>query len=735
MSEQDLKLAYVASWYRVRLSIPHQACIASETVPQDFFDRAKAKLDEVRGQGVIDDYQIFDARAQECWRRFRLQKEPSCRHLILTLAQGYPKLRGFHLQNTLCDDALLLSIEADPEYLNSLRLPWIQRTVENFRRDHAIVGQAHPTQIKAAWLRALHGGGVVENVTIGPAPEMNSAKPFSILANKQRKEISLILYDVKAAKGENNLASLVGKVEESAATIADELQLDFHILKPDILEYLGNALEGPESLGIALPSVNLVALGDITIDPRFQGTASFAYPGKGLLRIATSNDRMLATIEDAGQLRDQLQDFKADAAWLARELDRHRIHPKASEKFLSNILALIESRATLNGVMIAEGLTPSPASDPYLDLGACDHEGTSEERLPFVRKGELIARHAYRKAGALGFDVFGNEIQAPDPEPLEVEVDDGVVARGSSYYAQHDGTPSWDGQKLSLNRVMVIEGDVNFRTGNILCEGPIEVRGSIDSNVIVQTSEDLVVEGMIRGALVRVKGNLSVGAGINTGDKGLIICGKEIECDFIENSRIHCRGSVLANKAIVNSEIVAGSNINVLNSLDGTIAGGSLSCKGVVQTGNLGFKNGKVTKMNIGVDWYVELALHIRSKRLKNIRATSDKDRMELREVLARTKRKRTAKMVELKEYYQSRLIRARAIIDKLEQQLQSITARLHYNPDSMILVRGKLEANVEIKIGGAKLPLRSQASDIAILARKRNGSKIAPYAVGKKRL
>src|SRR5205085_1823884 len=131
------------------------------------------------------------------------------------------------------------------------------------------------------------------------------------------------------------------------------------------------------------------------------------------------------------------------------------------------------------------------------------------------------------------------------------------------FYALVDGIPLIDRDAISLSKVLVHEGDVNLRTGNIRFDGPVEIKGSVDSGAIVETTGDLVVHGSIRGGQVRSQGSITAKSGITTGASGIVSARNDIVADFIENSIIVAGGTLTVTKAILNCTVYAGSAIKI----------------------------------------------------------------------------------------------------------------------------------------------------------------------------
>src|SRR5690606_14893723 len=115
--------------------------------------------------------------------------------------------------------------------------------------------------------------------------------------------------------------------------------------------------------------------------------------------------------------------------------------------------------------------------------------------------------------------------------------------------------------------------------------------------------------------------------------------------------------------------IVCGSRISI-TAKDGLVAGGHVSCKDILRTHNLGYRNGAVTVLDVGVDWRVQNAIRIREKRFERVKQTAINDRAALRELVQKSRAQMTNRHKEMKDRLQMRLQKSRGLIERLEEHL-----------------------------------------------------------------
>ncbi len=736
---EELKLSYISNMFRVRLTIPHKVCRESPEVPSDILERARAKLQQVQREGAIEIFTLYESTLRKTWENYRAHPSPPSPDITLTVGEGCPKLKGFEIKAANDSRSIaLLSIQNDASYLRLLRLEWIVLYVNHFLSEIHIHEEANPAHVHRAWLKAINGV-IVRDLAIGPKPQLlpdENVKPFSIYTHASG-EITLIVRNVNLTLAGREPTFLTQALLDASQKINLRADEHFQLLERETLTAIQSAMEGPESIGVRLP---LVLLGGLALKRNLE-FATPQYPGVGRLNLHISTDKLIATVEGFDSQIYADSNFVPNEEWLKRELRRYALAPEACKPFFENLLTALLAQESLEGCTVAEGVEAMGGSGPYLEILFGHKEEDSSEaeivdmrsmqQIEFVKKGQPIAKISYDNPPLPGYDVFGHAIYR-ESESLAIQLGDGVIEKEpGSFYADSDGIPIVDEHKISLNKVMVHHGDVNLSSGNIVFDGPVEIFGSIDSGSMVETSGDLKVHGTIRGAIVRAKGDIEVEGGIVTGKSGRVTTQKNLKAEFIENSFIECGGSVLAHKVIINSDVIAGGDVEVTDNYSGLLAGGSISCRKNIRSANIGFKNGAVTKLNVGVDWKLELATLVFKKRLDRIKDVMSSDRQIVRELTSRTPSQLTEKQLRRREHFQRRLVKERRIMEYLQDKVRTLESQRTYNYESKILISNKVCTNVEINIGGGPVILKQDLLAVAILAKRRSGTKIVSYKVG----
>ena len=739
MSVPQVKLTYNATLMRIKVELLRMQCMASELPPADLVTRARAKMESVKKNGEILDYEIFENRLARVWTAFRnATNVPEGFKLTMSLASGLLDLQGLKVEKTNVDKALVkLKISAPSSTVQTWKYEWFKTFVIKKARDLGVKDHLNNAQIYSAYIRAA-GGDPVNEFSIGSTSmgEPQVDKPFSVVASKQRREICVVVRRAKDLMAKPVRDSLLQLVSQAVSKLSDN-NVKYFVQKKDFIAAIQSMLEGPEVLGEDLPSVLLAAHASLATQGSQNSGMNSSAPGH--IHFNVSDDKLEASIAGFDLAYYKEKDFEVSLSWIQGELHRCSIRSTISEEVAKKISDMIQSKEDLNGVVVCFGLPPVGGREPYIFQSFKDTASKSTPEMDesnidirdmqqrtMVKDGQLIAELRYKKPAENGITVYGDVVEPSTNDDLVIHVGEGVQQKGRRFYATCDGVPVIENESISLNKSLVFDGDVNLRTGNIRFDGPVEIKGAIDNGSVVETTGDLIVHGTIRGGHVKAGGNITVLSGIVTGNQGSIYAGGDICAEFVENSGITCRGNLIVGKAILNCRIVSNGSIEV-RAKDGVLAGGKIICREKIKTGNLGFKRGASTDLLVGIDWRIARRIEIRRERLTKLEKASQDYRQNLRELVQKSKTQLTAKHKKMKEDMQQKLVKSKLIIERVEKFLQESAAELTYNSESKILVLDQLSSNVKIQLCGQTIAVSNEVASVAIVPKRRRGSFIVP--------
>jgi uncharacterized protein (DUF342 family)/DNA-binding NarL/FixJ family response regulator len=222
----------------------------------------------------------------------------------------------------------------------------------------------------------------------------------------------------------------------------------------------------------------------------------------------------------------------------------------------------------------------------HLKAGTINEEGNIDYRergeSPRVQRDDLLATKTCMKRGEPGIDVYGNPILVPDTNDAHLKCGQGTLVsdNGLEVYAAIDGQPNLTvAGELSVFAELIINGDVNFNTGNIDFDGNVVVKGAIIEGFTIKCGNLNAKE--VFGAKIFAIGDVSISGGII---RTQIKAEGNVTAKFITNSNIKSFGSIMVDKEVVDSKIRSSGNFIATR---GKIVSSFISAK-------MGFESAKV---------------------------------------------------------------------------------------------------------------------------------------------
>ena len=168
-------------------------------------------------------------------------------------------------------------------------------------------------------------------------------------------------------------------------------------------------------------------------------------------------------------------------------------------------------------------------------------------------------------------------------------------------YAAIDGLVSrTDGNKLNVFPVYEVNGDVDYKHGNIDFVGNVVIRGNVLSGFKVKAAGDIRIVGGVEGAELEAGGSIEITGGIIGYNKGLIHAGHHVKCTFIQEGNVDAGEDVLVSQSIMHSNVRAGHAV-ICAGTKGLIVGGSTQAGEHVSARVVGNTMSTVTSIEVGV--------------------------------------------------------------------------------------------------------------------------------------
>ena len=367
---------------------------------------------------------------------------------------------------------------------------------------------------------------------------------------------------------------------------------------------------------------------------------------------------------------------------------------------------------------LVEGKPPGVSTDGYIEWArdffdnsfvVCEDTGQIDYRRRraqlSLEEGELIARVVEATQGEDGADVFGARIRARIPHAPTIVTGKGVRHEKdtSRYFAANDGRFRWNGRRLDVDTVCTVDGDVGLGSGDIEHKGAVIVTGDVQEGAAIRAKGDIEVMGVVEAADVETAGSLMVRRGI-IGRRGKRIqAGRDVFARFIIEGHVTARGSVTAEREIINSEIVSGGAVSVRA---GRAFGGTIDAHGGVEVKSLGSEGLVHTKITVGEDPFLDEVVAPLEKELTATRNRAEALNGQLRPLLTRKEVLRPDQKRAMAELL--RTVRALAAeVDRLRAEIRHLREESDKRARERIVVRDRLYPEVEMHMRGRVFRVR----------------------------
>ncbi|MBN2554196.1 MAG: FapA family protein [Spirochaetales bacterium] len=220
-----------------------------------------------------------------------------------------------------------------------------------------------------------------------------------------------------------------------------------------------------------------------------------------------------------------------------------------------------------------------------------------------VEAGQILATKKPPEEGVAGRTVTGKILPAKPGRNLQIEVGKNVKLSedGMSASSMINGQVLLLSGKITVEPVYTVEGDVNFKTGNILFLGTVIVKGNVEDGFTVKAAGNIEVMGSVGKCILDAEGEIIVHQGILGKNEGKVRAGSNLAAKFIENARVEVDENVLVSDGIIHSLVDANKRI-LCQGKRASIVGGRLRAAMEIHAKTLGSVAGTETILEVGID-------------------------------------------------------------------------------------------------------------------------------------
>ena len=232
---------------------------------------------------------------------------------------------------------------------------------------------------------------------------------------------------------------------------------------------------------------------------------------------------------------------------------------------------------------------PNPAEKLWKTEDADRADFRRSQDVNNVKANQLLARSHPTTPGRDGRDVFGSAVAARRGREAKLvagkDVRLGPDEREA--YAEMDGYAKQVRSKILVDTRKVVEGDVDFHTGNIDFHGDVLILGDVKETFSVTVLGNITISGSVDRANLKAGADITVQGGIY-GKEGIEVRAEgNVFVGFAENAHVRAGGDIYVRNFLVNCQACAGERIH-LKAVGKSLIGGRIKAAHGVVANSLG---------------------------------------------------------------------------------------------------------------------------------------------------
>lgn len=335
---------------------------------------------------------------------------------------------------------------------------------------------------------------------------------------------------------------------------------------------------------------------------------------------------VFSPIADGQEVSEEMIREALQANKVTYGMDQEKITAIASKKSYGVLYAIARGMRAVNG---EDGYVEDHfdrQEDVGLkedDRGNVDHK--SLRRFQGVLTGDVICDITPPTEGEDGIDVTGKILKAKSGRAPKIPQGKNTTLSEDGYQllATMDGDVSFHNGAFNVDRLLTINESVDNAVGNLDYNGNIVIQGDVKSGFKVCATGDIIVRGMVAGAVLCAGGSIEIAKGMNGNGQGTLEARGDVKLTFMENANVICHHDVYAS-TIINSNITCGGSV-IARQGKGVIIGGSIVAGNSVEAKRIGNQSGCENVIKIGQSMQDEDNLEYLRKELKTNKDTLDK--------------------------------------------------------------------------------------------------------------
>lgn len=263
--------------------------------------------------------------------------------------------------------------------------------------------------------------------------------------------------------------------------------------------------------------------------------------------------------------------------------------------------------------IVAEGTPPVHGRDGRVEFVALaqpevqDPEGSGEEKavdhhartsLRIVKEGDVFGRIFDPTESCDGVDVCGQALVARTARTVRPTIDETVkIDKDGSIVALRAGLVRTGENIVRVADELLIEGYVDFSTGNVDFPGTLTINRGVRDLFSVHAGKALTIHGLIEASTIVCDGDAVLHAGMAARHKGSLRVAGDLNTKYLEGTPATVGRDATILREVTNSTLTVGRKLSAPTC---SVLGGSLKVGGAAEVAQLGSEGGVSTEVVLG---------------------------------------------------------------------------------------------------------------------------------------
>ncbi len=332
-------------------------------------------------------------------------------------------------------------------------------------------------------------------------------------------------------------------------------------------------------------------------------------------------ERIIAELPNDILLKVEISADKARVALVVpAEFPREQLTPQACQKLLKesgirtdeglvkavgSLVAKAKQDPGEHRAVVAESIPSVPGEEGRVEwlVGENGPEELSADPVDFYEKSaytlieteQVIAKIIPPTKGTPGSDIFGKTITAKNGRSVKLILGKSIQKKSNGeLVAKADGPLVREGKTVKILELIEVPEFVDFSTGNIKFNGDVHIRKGVRDRFEVETTGNVIVDGLVEAATIKCGGCLVVRGGFAGREMGHAEVGGNMIGRYLDNVQGKVKGELQIDREIVNCELTVTGKFN---SPSVTIMGGQITCLAQAEVAVLGSPTGVPTHL------------------------------------------------------------------------------------------------------------------------------------------